>query len=94
MLLESRITIIDPKNRNLDLSSIIGPHPSWEPCELSKYGIQSQLTIQRAWVSLQGPGGILAKLNSLGLVNENRKPFNILTQQEYNYQIASTCIII
>ena len=93
MLLESRVTVLDPQNRNMDLTHILGRSdypPSWT---FNNDGILT-MTFQKAWVDLQGPSGILNQLNQLGLLNERSQPFRILSQQEYNAQIFATCTLL
>lgn len=93
MFLESSVSIIDPKNRNLDLSDIIGNNYYWQID--SQSGLQ-YLSINQPWVSLQGPYGILIKLNRLGLINKTTgKPFHILSSEEYRNQLSqSVCTIL
>lgn len=94
MILESRVIILDPYNRNLNIEYIIGNSQHHEKWTLNQEGILS-LTIQRPWISLQGPDGILDKLNKIGMQNMRHEPFTICSQQQYWSQIAqTTCVLV
>lgn len=88
VLLECSINFCDPKKRYL--SPVVGRNVTWR---LDGDKLVSRIT--EAWVSAQGPNGTLAKLNALGMVNAaTMRPFEILSQAEYNRQIIQTCIIL
>jgi hypothetical protein len=90
MLLEGIIDVCDPERRHISLKDIIGNDVVWK----EKDGLLIA-TFRGAWVNYQGPNGWLDKFNKLGLVNaKTLEPFKIVTQEQYNQQIAATCTTI
>lgn len=93
VLLESSRKVMDPQARFLDLNEMFNiTTTKWKMLDNGSCICE----IQTTWINIQGPNGILSKLNKLGLVNGmTGEPFKILSGNEYREEIfKTTCVIL
>jgi len=90
----SNITVVDTYNRNLQLSDIIGINTR-DKWVITAEG-NLEFTFKKSWMLVQGPDGILERLNLLALLNKQTgKQFEIYTREEYMERMYYTiCSIL
>lgn len=87
MLLECSVTIVDPLKRNYNLKNIgLQAKYTWKIDDNKKMTV----SFNYPWIFLQGPNGILKKLNNLGMLDgSTNEPFKILSKEAYEKETCS-----
>lgn len=81
--------ILDPQKRRLSLIGIDGDRDHTEQWTVFDE-THLKTTITGAWISLANPNrGLARKLNALGLLDKDKKPFVELTIEEYKQEACT-----